>query len=105
MSYGRRFLLGFAGVLLCWGSLAAVGQDRGRGKDPGQGDKTSTGLVPLSELTGTYKGEDGGLYGGGKNAPPEAHRAAAEKETAEVVPRDGEGKPSADGTIVLVSIS
>ena len=27
-----------------------------------------------------YKGEDGGLYGGGKNEPPEAHRAAAQTE-------------------------
>ncbi len=31
----------------------------------------STGLVPLTDLgTQTYKGEDGGLYGGGSNEPP-----------------------------------
>src|ERR1035441_7592842 len=33
-------------------------------------------LVPLTDLTNTYKGQDGGLYGGGKNEPPAAHRSA-----------------------------
>ena len=38
-------------------------------------------LTPLTELgSATYKGEDGGLYGGGKNVPPAAHLAAALKE-------------------------
>src|SRR5262249_31501960 len=69
--------------------------------------KSSVGLKPLTEMSANdkYKGEDGGLYGGGKNEPPEAHQAAARKETAQIVPRDGEGKPAKDGKIVLVSIS
>src|SRR6186997_506331 len=29
-----------------------------------------TNLVPLTELKETYQGQDGGLYGGGKNDPP-----------------------------------
>ena len=52
-----------------------------------------------------YRGEDGGLYGGGENVPPADHRAAAAKETAQIVPRDKDGQPSPDGKIVLVSIS
>jgi hypothetical protein len=52
-----------------------------------------------------YKGEDGGLYGAGRNEPPEAHLAAAKKESSKITPLDAAGKPSADGTIALISIS
>ncbi len=64
------------------------------------------GLVPLTEMTAKdkYKGEDGGLYGGGKNEPPQSHQAAAKKELAKIVPLDAEGKPSKDGKIVLLSM-
>ena len=64
-------------------------------------------MKPLTEMTADdkYAGEDGGLYGGGKNEPPAALRAAAEKETAQIVPLDAAGKPAKDGRIVLVSIS
>jgi hypothetical protein len=51
-----------------------------------------------------YKGEDGGLYGGGRNEPPDELRKAALAEAAAVLPRDARGVPSADGKIVLVSI-
>jgi hypothetical protein len=51
-----------------------------------------------------YKGEDGGLYGGGKNEPPEAHAAAAKAEAAAIQPLDADGKPAADGRVGLVSI-
>ncbi len=61
-------------------------------------------LIPLDELTGTYKGEDGGLYGGGRNAPPAAHLTAYLKECGKIQPLDAEGKPSANGKIVLLSI-
>lgn len=75
--------------------------------DPKDSGKTSVNLKPLAEMTAQdkYKGEDGGLYGGGKNEPPAAHEAAAKKETAKVVPLDADGKPAKDGKIVLVSIS
>jgi hypothetical protein len=78
------------------------------GKDaPPQGGKTSVGLKPLTEMTAEdrYKGEEGGLYGGGKNEPPEAHQAAAKKATARIGPLDADGKPAKDGKIVLLSIS
>jgi hypothetical protein len=52
-----------------------------------------------------YLGQDGGLYGAGKNQPPEEHAAAAKRETARIVPLDKEGKPATDGTIVLISVS
>jgi hypothetical protein len=61
-------------------------------------------LVPLNELTGTYKGEDGGLYGGGRNAPPATHLAAYLKESQRIQPLDAEGKPSPDGKIVVLGI-
>src|SRR5262245_60697890 len=62
---------------------------------PKEGGKASVNLKPLSEMTAQdkYKGEDGGLYGGGKNEPPAAHETAAKKETARIVPLDGDGKP------------
>ena len=69
--------------------------------------KPSIGQKPLDEMGAQerYKGEDGGLYGGGKNEPPAAHLAAARAESAKIVPLDGEGKPSRLGMIALVSIS
>ncbi len=62
---------------------------------------------PLTEMTATdrYKGEDGGLYGNGKNEPPPAHLVAAKKQTEKIVPLNADGKPSKDGLIGLVSIS
>ena len=72
-----------------------------------EGGKPSVGLKPLTEMTAEdrYKGEDGGLYGEGKNEPPEAHRKAAEQETAKIRPLDADGKAAPDGVIGLVSIS
>jgi hypothetical protein len=69
-------------------------------------EKSSVGLKPLMEMTAEdrYKGEDGGLYGGGKNEPPEAHGKATLAESARIVPLDENGKPSADGKIVLMSL-
>ena len=61
-------------------------------------------LVPLNELTGKYKEQDGGLYGGGKNEPPAEQAALARKAIAEIKPLDREGKPAADGKIALMSI-
>ena len=63
------------------------------------------GLTPLSELGGgTYRGETGGLYGDGRNDPPEAHRAAALRELSRIRPLDDQGRESPDGKVVLLSI-
>ena len=51
-----------------------------------------------------YKGEDGGLYGGGMNVPPPAHHDAALAELAKIKPLDASGNPSPNGKIVLISI-
>ena len=69
--------------------------------------RTSTGLKPLTEMTADdrYKGEDGGLYGGGRNDPPPILQAAAEHESARIKPLDADGNPSSSGVIGLVSIS
>jgi hypothetical protein len=66
----------------------------------------STGLKPLTEMTATdkYKGEDGGLYGGGNNVPPKPHQALAEAALKKISPLDAQGKPSKDGKIVFISL-
>lgn len=65
------------------------------------------GLKPLTELTADerYKGQDGGLYGGGRNTPPEPHRRAAERELARIAPLDAEGLPDPRGRVVFVALS
>ena len=65
------------------------------------------GLKPLNEMTADdrYKDEDGGLYGKGRNSPPEPHRQAAETELAKIQPLNAAGKRAKDGQIVFVSIS
>jgi len=92
---------------------AARQQRMGQGKGgeqraatgPATGGRDSVGLVPLTELGAQkYKGEDGGLYGGGRNDPPPAHAAAAKRELAKIQPLDAEGKPAGDGKVVLLSV-
>lgn len=90
---------------------AARRQQGSRGRpDAGQARleaKPSTGLVPLCDMAkeGNYQGEDGGLYGAGRNSPPETHRRAAKERLAQIRPLDTAGRPATDGKIVLVSIS
>ena len=68
--------------------------------------RASTGLAPLDQMTAQdkYKGEDGGLYGEGRNVPPPAHQEAARKELAKVAPLDDSGRTAPGGKIALVSI-
>jgi hypothetical protein len=69
-------------------------------------EQPSTGLKPLTEMTAEdrYKGEDGGLYGGGMNAPPEAHRLAARAALQKITPLDAQGKPSQEGKVVFIAL-
>jgi hypothetical protein len=78
---------------------------------PGKADEKreeqkSTGLKPLTEMTAQdkYKGEDGGLYGGGNNEPPKEHQAAADAALKKITPLDAQGKPAKDGKIVFISL-
>ena len=62
-------------------------------------------LTPLTELgTAKYKGEDGGLYGGGKNEPPKALLDVAMKESAKIRPLDADGNASDSGKLGLLSV-
>jgi hypothetical protein len=94
------------GVRLGGKGSPALGGRGGPAGPPSTGQST-VGFRPLTEMTASdqYKGEEGGLYGSGQNEPPETHRQAAARETAKIAPLDASGKPSGDGTIVLVSIS
>jgi hypothetical protein len=68
--------------------------------------KDSMGLTPLTDLAGEarYKGQDGGLYGGGRNGPPEDHLRAALEASRKVRPLDAEGQPAPDGKVGLISV-
>lgn len=84
-------------------ALRAKGGPERRSMSP---PKPFTGLTPLTDMNTSdrYKGQDGGLYGGGKNEPPEKHVKAAMQEAKMIRPLDAEGKPSEDGKIGFVSI-
>jgi hypothetical protein len=65
----------------------------------------TSGLVPLTDLgTGRYQGFEGGLYPGGSNVRPASHEAAGLALAKQIQPLDAEGKPAADGKIVLLGI-
>jgi len=67
--------------------------------------RESTGMIALPDLgTGTYKGEEGGLYPGGGNTPPPAHLHAGQALARKIVPLDADGHPSPGGKIVLISV-
>jgi hypothetical protein len=84
---------------------AAGNNSQPAARDPSVNDPGMiAALVPLNELSHAYKGEDGGLYGGGRNEPPAAQLAAAGKESARIRPLDAAGRPAGDGQIVLLSL-
>jgi hypothetical protein len=65
----------------------------------------TSGLKPLPELgPGMYQGYQGGFYPGGKNKRPAAHEVAGRALARQVRPLDADGRPSADGKIVLLSV-
>lgn len=78
----------------------------GQKGQPPQAGKESVGLTPLSDLAGgqKYKEMDGGLYGGGKNEPPEAQAKLAQAAAAKIAPLNAQGEPADDGRIVLLAI-
>lgn len=64
-------------------------------------------LTPLTDLGGAdrYEGQDGGLYGGGRNSPPEGLQKMAGAQLAKIRPLNAAGEPADDGIIGLVAIS
>ena len=84
---------------------AKAARAKGGSAPPSAPAKWTGHQTPLTELVAAkYKGEDGGLYGGGKNEPPPAHLTAALHEAAKVQPLDADGKPAKDGKVVLLSV-
>ena len=86
------------------GAIRLVGHVAGQSPAAG---RATVGVKPLTELPAaeTYKGEEGGLYGGGSNEPPASHLAAAKAARAKITPLDADGRPAGDGSIGFVSIS
>jgi len=62
--------------------------------------------IPLNDLgSNKYLGQfEGGLYEHGTNLPPADHEAIGLGQAAQVRPLDRNGKPSASGKIVMVSV-
>jgi len=69
--------------------------------------RDTSALKPLTEMSAEdrYKGEDGGLYGQGRNTPPQEHVKAAKAALAAIQPLDDQGRPAPDGKVVFVSPS
>ena len=89
-----------------WVAGPAIGLAIGLGLTaPAPAMAQTTGLVPLIDLgAGTYQGYEGGLYPGGSNLPPEAHRLLALAAAGRIVPRDAAGNPDPNGLIVLIAV-
>src|SRR5206468_1419017 len=65
----------------------------------------NTGLVPLNDLgAGLYQGFQGGLYPGGANVPPAAHRTASLAAAGSIVSRNAAGAPDPEGLIVMIAV-
>jgi hypothetical protein len=91
------FRLSLVGVSIAGWSAVAIGDC----------SLTSTGLPPLNDLgVRSYKGVVGGLYPGGVNNPPLAHRTAGmDRATNQIKPRNSAGTIDlVNGKIVLISI-
>lgn len=89
------------------GTLAGLKFGAGNGGQPrAKGEKVDTSkLKPLPELgTGKYQGFEGGLYLGGKNERPKEHDDAGLALAKAVVPLGPDGKPAANGKVVMLSV-
>ena len=64
-------------------------------------------LIPLTDIEpgSTYEGQAGGLYGEGKNDPPNGLIQAVGEQLKHIVPRNDHGEPDPKGLVGLISIS
>jgi len=66
---------------------------------------SSAPLIPINDLgSGTYLGEEGGLYPNGSNVRPADHDAAGVSIAQGIQPLDANGNPDPNGKYVLISI-
>ena len=64
-----------------------------------------TVATPIMDLgIGTYRGFEGGLYAGGVNLAPIDHDSQGLARSARIQPLDSQGRPSANGKIVVMSV-
>ena len=99
--------LGGEGALAGQAQVESAGQGEERRRSPPVDFKfpDTSKLVPLTDLgTGKYEGFEGGLYPDGTNTRPASHEAAGLALARQIQPLDAEGKPSADGKIVLLGL-
>lgn len=61
-------------------------------------------MIPLDELTGTYKGETGGLYGNNQNVPTGLLADAVKTITNQIIPLNRLGTPDPKGKIGFVAL-
>src|SRR5262249_40927480 len=79
--------------------------DASSGPAPPMPHVDTSKLVPLTEPgNGSYQGYPVGLYPKGKNTRPPDHEAEGRALAKQVRPLNAEGRPSADGKIVLLSV-
>lgn len=98
----RSLLSGFILSMLCGVLLVFAVVWRAAASDC---RKTSTGLVPLTDLgAGFYQGKQGGLYPDGANTCPAAHLESGIQIATSIGPLNWNGKPKKKGSIVLLSI-
>jgi hypothetical protein len=98
-------LVAVIAVVLAGLHVMAQGQGGGvPAEPPGSAEGLPKDVKPICDMSATdrYKGEDGGLYGGGRNEPPEAHWKAALAESKKIEPLDKDGKPSKDGKVAFL---
>jgi hypothetical protein len=66
---------------------------------------TSSPLIAVTDLgTGTYQGQQGGLYPNGSNVRPSAHNSAGIAISHAIQPLDSNGNPDPNGKYALLSL-
>ena len=67
--------------------------------------KTTTPIVPITDLaTGSYQGEEGGLYPSGSNVRPASHDSDGVTFAKAIVPLDANGNYSSTGKYVMLAL-